>query len=900
LTGPNDESYCEWVYNKNMRDRPDPDKLLARVQAEEQQQARGKLKIFLGYVAGVGKTFAMLEAAHQRKREGVDVVVGYIETHKRAETEALVSGLELIPRQHITYHDVQIPEMDIDAILKRKPQLVLVDELAHTNAPGSRHPKRYQDVDELLNSGIDVYTTLNIQHLESLNDVVAQITGTLVRETIPDSVIDQVTDIEVIDLPPEELLKRLKEGKVYIPEQAERAIENFFRKGNLTALREMMMRRAAERVDDQMRAYMRTESIPGPWAAGERLLVCISPGSLSERLVRTARRLADELNAKWYAVYVETPDQVNLSQEKRDRVANMLQLAEELGARSVSLPGRSVSAVVLGYAQRHNVTKIIVGKPLRPHWQEMLRGSVLDELIHTSGAIDLYMVTSEVEPVVAKVPESWRPHQPWFRYIWAILLAVAATGISALFFPYISPTNLVIVYLLSVVLSAVYLGRGPAVVTSVLGVVAFDFFFVPPQYTMAVSDTEYLLTFGGLLAVGLIISHLTALVREQADVAQSREAQTAALYELGRDLTITTGLNAIAETVITQIGQTFGREVAIFLPEEHGPLKVFAASSGLVIADNELAVADWSFRRGQVAGRGTDTLPNASMRYQPLRTTRGVVGVLGVRPADADHHLTHDQRRTLDTFANQVAMAIERARLAEQARQAEILEITDKLQSALLNSISHDLRTPLVSITGALSSLTNETLNLDEAARHSLIETAREEADRLNQLVGNLLDMTRLESGAVRIHKDMVDIQDVIGSALEQLRDRLDTRPITVDASPELPNVSLDFVLIARVLVNIIDNAVKYSPPESPIEIRARAVNNYMEIEVADQGAGIPMEDLTRIFDKFYRVQRPDHVTGTGLGLAISKGIVEAHGGFMAAENRPEGGAIIMLALPLR
>jgi two-component system sensor histidine kinase KdpD len=883
-----------------MEHRPDPDKLLARVQAEEEQQGRGKLKIFLGYAAGVGKTYAMLEAAHQRKRENVDLVIGYVETHKRAETETLVAGLEIIPRRQVLYHNVQILEMDIDAILARKPQLVLVDELAHTNAPGSRHPKRYLDVLELLDSGIDVYTTLNVQHLESLNDVVAQITGTLVRETIPDSVLDSVTDIEVIDLPPEELLKRLKEGKVYIPEQAERAIEKFFRKGNLTALREMMMRRAAERVDNQMRDYMRTESIPGPWAAGDRLLVCIGPGTLSERLVRTTRRLADELNAKWYAVYIETPGQVRLSQEKRDRVANMLQLAEELGARSLSLPGRSVSETVLDYARRHNVTKIIIGKPVRPPWLELLRGSVVDKLVHGSGAIDLYMVTSDAEPVKPGVPEDWRPHQPWPRYILAILLAAAATGVSSLIFPFISPTNLVIVYLLAVVLAAFYLGRGPAILTSILSVVAFDFFFITPRFSMAISDSEYLLTFVGLLVVGLIISHLTALVREQAESAQGREAQTVALYELGKDLTVTAKLTDIVKTVITQIGQTFGRDVAIFLPGEDGQLKVYANSPELTIADNELAVADWSFQRGQVAGRGTNTLPDASMRYQPLRTTRGVVGVLAVRPMDAGHHLTHDQRRTLDTFANQVAMAIERVRLAEQAHQAEILEITDKLQSALLNSISHDLRTPLVSITGALSSLSDDTLNLNDVSRRSLIDTAREEADRLNRLVANLLDMTRLEAGAVRIHKDVCDVQDVIGSALEQLNSRLDKHPVMIDASPELPHISIDFILISRVLVNVIDNAIKYSPPEAPIEIRAQAANAYMEITVADRGSGIPKEDLTRIFDKFYRVQRPDSITGTGLGLAISKGIVEAHGGFMVAENRSDGGSIITLALPIR
>ncbi len=880
--------------------RPDPDQLLARVQAEEHQQMRGRLKIFLGYAAGVGKTYAMLEAAHQRKREGVDVVIGYIETHKRAETEALVGALELIPRQQIVYHNVQIAEMDMDAILTRKPALALVDELAHTNAPGSRHNKRYQDVEELLAAGINVYTTVNIQHFESLNDVVAQITGTQVRETLPDSVIDSVTEIEMIDLPPEELIKRLKDGKVYVPEQAQRAIEKFFRKGNLTALRELALRRAAERVDDQMRDYMRTEAIPGPWAAGERLLVCISPGTLSEKLVRTARRLADELNAKWYAVYVETPGHAGLSQAQRDRVAQQMQLAEELGARAISLPGQSVSEIVLDYARRHNVTKIIIGKPLRARWVEWLRRSIVDQLVEKSGTIDIYLVTSQPDPVPVRVPEAWKPHPPLGRYLWGLGLVLAATAISALISPFIAAANLVMIYLLAVVLAAFYLGRGPAVMTSILGVAAFDFFFIPPHFTMAVSDTQYLLTFFGLFSVGLVISHLTSLVREQAEAAQHREAQTAALYELGRDLTITAGLEAVAQTAITHIGQTFGREVAIFLPEEKGPLKLYAVSPGLVIAENERAVADWAFKRSQAAGRGTDTLPDSSMRYQPLKTTRGVVGVLAVKPEQANQYLSADQRRTLDAFTNQVAMAIERARLIEQTHRAEILEITDKLQSALLNSISHDLRTPLVTITGALSSLADDDAQLDNASRSSLIETARGEADRLNRLVGNLLDMSRLEAGVVQIHRELCDIQDVIGAALEQLDARLTDRVVQIDAPHELPLISIDFVLISRVLVNVIDNALKYSPPGSPLEIRAQVAGAYLEIAIADHGSGIQPEDLTRIFDRFYRVQRPDHITGTGLGLSISKGMVEAHGGFMAAENNINGGATITLALPLK
>jgi len=877
--------------------RPDPDELLAQVQAEEQQDKRGRLKIFLGYAAGVGKTYAMLEAAHQRKTEQVDLVVGYVETHGRVETENQLSGLDIIPPLKIEYHGVQLPEMDIDAILLRNPRLVLVDELAHTNAPGSRHAKRYQDVEELLDRGINVYTTLNIQHIESLNDVVAQITGTKVRETIPDNVIDAVTDIELIDLPPDELINRLQEGKVYIPDQAQQAIKKFFRKGNLTALRELTMRRAAERVDDQMRSYMRTRSIPGPWPAGERLLVCISPGALGERLIRTARRLADELSAEWLAIYVQTPDQARLSQEQRDHVAGSLRLAEELGAKTTSIPGQSVAETVMEYAHSHNVTKVIAGKPIHSRWTEFLRGSVVDHLIRLSGSIDVYVISSEAESTTRKVLEGWRPHRPWTRYFWGLMLVGATTGFCTLIAPYISPTNLIVAYLLAVVLAAFYLGRGPAILTSILGVAAFDYFFVPPFLTLAISDTEYLLTFLGLLAVGLVISQLTSQVREQAEAAKQREVQTVALYELGRDLTETTGLEAVTQTAIGHVGQTFSREVTIFLPVA-GILKVFASSSELAISDDDLAVAAWTFEHGQPAGRGTDTLPEASMRYQPLKTMRGAVGVLGVKPSIPDRFLTRDQLRTLDAFTNQIALAIERARLAEQTRQTEMLEITDKLQNALLNSISHDLRTPLVSITGALSSLTNDQVTLNESARRSLIETASEEADRLNRLVGNLLDMTRLESGAMHVRREACDLQDLVGSSLEEVGSRLGDRLIVVDVPDTLPLVSMDFVLIQRVLVNVIDNGLKYSPQESPLEIRAQMAGAFVEITVADRGMGIPPEDLSRIFDKFYRVQRPDNVNGTGLGLAIGKGIVDAHGGFISAENRPGGGTIITIALP--
>jgi two-component system sensor histidine kinase KdpD len=648
-----------------------------------------------------------------------------------------------------------------------------------------------------------------------------------------------------------------------------------------------------------MRAYMRTSAIPGPWSVSERLLVCISPGALGERLIHTARRLADELKAEWFAVYVETPDQAKISQEERDQVARSLRLAEQLGARTVSRPGQSVVETVLAYARRHNVTKIIAGKPAHPRWLELLRGSLVDRLIRNSGTIDVYVISSEAEPQTRKIVEGWRPHRPLGRYLLGLLLVAAATGLSSLVAPYIHPTNLIIVYLLAVVLAAVYLGRGPAVLVSILGVAAFDFFFVPPVLTLAVANTEYLLTFLGLLAVSLVISQLTARVRGQAIAVQQRESETVELYELGRDLTVAGDLDAVAQAAISHVGQTFGREVAVFLPVKND-LKVYAASPGLAISDNDQAVAGWVYEHGQQAGHGTETLPEASMRYQPLKTTQGVVGVLGVKPVDSVRHLTREQLRTLDAFANQIGLAVERASLAEQARQAEVLEITDKLQTALLNSISHDLRTPLVSITGALSSLADDQIILDASARRSLIETASEEADRLNRLVGNLLDMTRLESGAMRIKKETCDIQDVIGSALEELGSRIGKRSIAIDIPDELPLIQLDFVLAERVLVNVIDNALKYSPANLPIEIKVHAAGAFLEVDVADRGTGIPPEDLTRIFDKFYRVQRPDNVSGTGLGLSISKGIVQAQGGFIAAENREGGGTIITISLPIQ
>jgi two-component system sensor histidine kinase KdpD len=875
--------------------RPDPEALLVQAQAEE--RGRGKLKIFLGYAAGVGKTFAMLEGAHQRMLEGVDIVVGYIETHKRAETESMLVGLEILPRASIDYRGIKLTEMDVDGILARHPALVLVDEMAHTNAPGARHAKRYQDIEEILDGGIDVYTTLNIQHLESLNDVVAQVTGVIVHETVPDRVIDEASDIEVIDLPPEELLVRLKEGKVYIPDQAARAIQEFFRQGNLTALREMSLRRAAERVDDQMRSYMRTRAISGVWPASERLLVCISPSPYAEKIVRTARRLADELNADWFVVYVEVATKPEINPANRARIDQTLRLAESLGAKARTIAGHSIPQAVFAYARKHNITKIVVGKPLRPRWKEWLTGSVVDQLVYASGDIDIYVISAQAEAVQPVVPREWRPHRPLLRYLSSLGLVGAATLLGLLFRGRFEPTNLVMLYLAMVVISAIYLGRGPSLIAAITGVLAFDYFLVPPYFTFAVGDTQYVLTFLVLLAISLVVSTLTVRVREQAEAAIQREARATALFTLGRDLTSAKDLEQVANTIIAHISEVFGREVAIFLPKD-GQVSAFAHSPDYLPDENALAVANWVFQHDQPAGRGTDTLPEASVRCHPLMTSRGLVGVLGIRPPESGSTLNLEQRQSLLAFADQAALSIERAILAEQARLTEVLTAADKLQTALLNSISHDLRTPLVSITGALSTLEQEDQHLEQSAQRSLIHTAREEADRLNRLVGNLLDMTRLEAGALKLRREPCDVEDLIGTAIGQMEERLAGRNVHVDVPEGLPMISADFVLIVHVLNNLLDNALKYSAKDSPLEVRARQAENEVQVTVMDQGIGIPQADLERVFDKFYRVQRPEQVTGTGLGLAICKGIVEAHGGRIWAEARAGGGTRVNITLP--
>jgi two-component system, OmpR family, sensor histidine kinase KdpD len=879
--------------------RPDPDALLAEVKAREARERRGKLKLFFGAAPGVGKTFAMLEEAREQRADGTDVVVGLVETHGRAETESLLESLPILPPRLVDYRGTRLREFDLDGALARRPALILVDELAHTNAPGSRHAKRWQDVLELLEAGIDVYTTMNVQHLESLNDVVAKITGVVVRETVPDSVLEQADEVELIDLPPDDLLERFREGKVYVPEQAEEAIQNFFRKGNLIALRELALRRTAERVDAQMRVYRRDHAIAGVWPVAERLLVSVGPSPYSVRLVRAAKRMADQLEAEWIAAYVETPAQLRLPAEARERVVQTLRLAEQLGATTVTLSGRRMSEEILAFAHDRNVTKIVVGKPSRPLWRRILIGSIVDALVEGSGDIDIYVISGDQGEGPSALIGRGRPRPTdWARYGQAVASVALATGVAWLMFPFFGLSNLVMVYLLGTVVVAARHGRGPSLLASVLSVAAFDFFFVPPYLTFAVSDTQYAVTFAVMLSVAILISGMTIRIREQAEAARQREQRTAALYAMSREFASTRGLDALLAIATRHIADVFRSQVVVLLPDATGRLTLESGTAQYHLDSNDVAVGRWVYEHRQPAGLGTTTLPGASALYLPLVAPRGPVGVLGVRPAD--HHALDapEPLHQLETFANQTALAIERALVADEAQQAQVRIETEHLRNSLLSSVSHDLRTPLATITGAVSAIQESGSRLDDATRNELLDSVRDEAERLNRLVENLLEMTRLESGALALRKEWHPVEEVIGAALERLGKRLADRPITTRIPSDLPLVPMDGVLIEQVLINLLDNALKYTPAGSPITLAATAADQALTVEVADRGPGLPRGEEDRIFEKFYRAE-PARGRGSGLGLAICQAIIRAHDGRIWAHNLPEGGVAFFFSLPI-
>jgi len=880
-------------------ERPDPEALLARAREEEARKNRGRLKIFFGAAAGVGKTFAMLEAARELKADGVAVVVGCVETHGRAETESLLDGLEILPPRLVPYRGTTLKEFDLDAALARRPALLLVDELAHSNAEGSRHAKRWQDVLELVDAGINVYTAVNVQHLESLNDLVAKITGVVVRETVPDSVLERADEIELVDLPPDELIQRLQEGKVYLPQLAQEAIRSFFRKGNLIALRELALRRTADRVDAQMQAYMRDHAIAKTWPVAERVLVCVSPSPHAGQLVRAGRRLAARLGAEWIVAFVETPAAAKLPQTDRDRVIQTLRLAEQLGAESVTLAGPTMSEEILAYARARNVSKIVIGKPGRSLWKRIVLGSIVDTLVRGSGEIDIYVVSGDKNAAAPKAERRRPEHADWQGYAEALGAVGLCSGIAWLMLAHLGLSNLIMVYLLGVVAVAARSGRGPTVLASVLSVATFDFFFVPPYFSFAVADAQYLVTFAVMLVVALVISGLTVRIRAQAASARDRERRTAALYAMSRELAGSRGVDGLLAIAIRHIVDVFPVEVSVLLPDAAGRLTARSVPAATLSADStEQAVAQWVFEHRELAGLGTSTLPGAAALHVPLIGSGGAVGVLGVKPAEAHAFDSPEQFHLLETFANQTALAIERATLADEAQASQVRMETERLRNSLLSSVSHDLRTPLATITGAATTMLETGSRLDQQTQHELLESIRDEGERLNRLVQNLLEMTRLESGALELRRDLHPLEEVIGAALTRLAKALGTRRVTVSIPPDLPLVSIDDVLIEQVFVNLLDNAVKYTPPDSAIRIIVTATDRSVTAEVADHGPGLPKGQESRVFDKFYRAT-PDGRRGAGLGLAICRGIVLAHGGRIWAHNLPEGGVAFLFTLPL-
>ncbi len=882
--------------------RPSPDALLKDIQ----KGARGRLKIFLGAAPGVGKTYEMLSSAQVRRREGVDVVIGVVETHGRAETQALVAGLETIPRLTVNYRGTALTEMDLDAILARRPALVLVDELAHSNAPGSRHPKRYLDVEELLGAGIDVYSTLNIQHVESLNDVVARITRIRVRETVPDSVIDRADDIELIDLTPEDLIQRLKEGKVYVPAQAERAVRHYFAAGNLTALRELALRRTAQRVDSQMVDYMRSHAIDGPWPAGERVLVCLQGSKRPVATVRHAKRLADQIHAPWTALFVETPGSLRASERTKAELVEALRLTQQLGGEPVQIPGPDIADAIIDYARSNNVTHVIVGKSVRPRWRQILFGSVVQRLISRAGGINIHVIETPAD--AAARPEREKLSPPVLKpkpYAVSAGLVLAAIPVAHLLRNTLDVSNVALVFLTAILAGAVMHGLGPSLFASFVAVLAYNFFFLPPLYTFTISDPENVVALFFFAVVAVVASNLAARVRSQAVAASQRARATDDLYQFSRKLSVAVTLDDLLWATAHQIALMLKVRVVLLLPEGARMKDTLTLRAGFppedVLDEADFAAARWSWEKNHVAGRGSDTLPGAKWLFQPMRTGRGPLGVVGIIRDQPGLLLTPEQERLMTALTDQAALAIERVNLARDLHYARLEAETDRLRSALLTSISHDLRTPLASILGSATSLRSQGITLDKMTQDSLLGTIIEEADRLNRFIGNLLDMTRLESGALKPNTTLVELSDVMGAVLRRAGKILEHHSVEVSLPHDLPLLSLDMVLFEQVLFNVLDNAAKHAPEGSVIRIGAESDGEQVVLRISDEGPGIPAGEAERIFEKFYRGGGPDRRrAGTGLGLAICRGFVEAMGGTIAATNRADrSGAIFTITLPV-
>jgi two-component system sensor histidine kinase KdpD len=884
--------------------RPDPDRLLARIQQEDSKSRRGRLKVFVGANAGVGKTYAMLAAARAAQREGLDVVIGLVVTHGRKETESLVSGLEVLPQKKITHEGRTYHEFDLDAALQRRPALLLVDELAHSNAPGSRHPKRWQDVEELLQAGIDVHSTLNIQHLESLNDIVGGITGVRVYETIPDRIFDEADEIVLVDIPPDEMLKRLAQGKVYLPEQAERAARHFFRKGNLIALRELALRRTADHVDADVRDYRDAKAIDRVWATRDALLACVSPREGGERVVRAAARLAESLDAPWHAVYVETPQLQRLPEAERIRILNVLKLAQDLGARTATLPGQTVEAALVDYARANNLSKIVIGREAERTLRWPWRATLADRVLRGAPELDIVQIARGAETVGRTVRRDdtaaarAAPGMPrWPRYAGAVAACAVTSLVATLLLPYFDLANIVMLFLLNVVLVSARLGRGPAVFSAFLSVASFDFFFVPPRFSFAVSDVQYLLTFFIMLSVALITAQLTTGLRYQARVAGHRERRARALYEMASELSGALTAAQVVEISDKHIEETFRARAALILPDREDRLDFSPGGDTTRPSRIDESIAQWVFDRAQPAGLGTDTLAGSAVFYLPLIAPMRTRGVLAIEAENPRWLRVPEQRRQLETFASLIAIALERVHYVEVAREAILKMESERLRNSVLAALSHDLRTPLTALVGMADSLTRTAPRLDDV-QMGWATSIRDEAVRLSQLVDNLLDMARLEAGDVHLNMSWQPIEEVVGSAIRASTMSLGARRVSTDLAADLPLVRFDAVLIERVLCNLLENAAKYTPPDAAITIGAGKHGNEIEISVTDNGPGFPPDAASRLFDKFTRGQPESAVPGVGLGLAISRAIVDAHRGTIRAENLTPHGARFVITLP--
>jgi len=862
----------------------------------EHRRGRGRLKIFFGYAAGVGKTYAMLDTARERAQGGEDVVAGYIEPHTRPETTALLQGLEWLPARSVAFRGLTLQEFDLDALLARRPQLALVDELAHTNAPGSRHGKRWQDVAELLDAGIDVWTTVNVQHIESLNDVVAQITGVVVRETVPDEVFDDADEIELIDLPPDDLLQRLREGKVYAVDRAGVAMEHFFRLPNLIALRELALRRSAERVNRQV---LRTRpGGPGTatWPTAERLVACVGPTPASQKVIRAAKRMSAALHAEWIALHVAGPE---LGAAAKAALERNLRLAEELGAETASISGESVAAAILDYARSRNASKILIAKTGGPHWYRLWRPSLVDALIAGSGDIDVYVIRGSDDEHVIDPPRAASSQRAidWRGILGAVAISLAglavALGMDAVG---MAVANVIMVLLLAVIVTAVRLGRTPSIVSAVIAVLVFDVFFTEPRGTFSIEDPQYIVTFFIMLLVALTVSTLASRLRERVDETRQRERRTEALYRLSRRLSGTSG-SQLLDSAVDELQYLIPGHVAVFVPGANDALRLVAGRLGAA-DDHCAAAAQWVYAHGHPAGMGTQTLADLPVLLLPLRTPEGTLGVLAIEPA-SDAPADVDRTHLLETFASQIALALGRDRLAAQAQRMLAQAETERQRSALLTSVSHDLRTPLAVIAGASSSLLQSGAHMDASTREGLLRNVVDEAKRMARLVDNLLDMTRIESGAVAVKKEWTPIEEVVGSALGHLDLQASDHSVRTEVPGDLPLAPLDGVLIEQVLINLVDNAFKYSPPGTTVTVGAHRDGGELVVEVSDEGPGFAPDDLSRAFDKFYRAKAVRSTRGSGLGLAICAAIVLAHGGRIWAENRAAGGARLSFSLPL-